>query len=182
MRFALLILIVAAVAPESAAAAIGFAPCPDKAGVQCATLQVPVDRSNASAGTIDLHVERVPARHATRPPLLSLAGGPGQAATNETLADRELYGPALDSRDLIVFDQRGTGRSGALHCSAIERGEPPATALPACAQQLGTAAHSYTTVDSAEDIEALRQALGVPRLAIFGVSYGTWTAQVYARR
>jgi pimeloyl-ACP methyl ester carboxylesterase len=118
----------------------------------------------------------------SQPPVFDLAGGPGEGATASTEDDAALLGPVLAKRDLIVFDQRGTGKSGALHCSGIENGDGSATALPACAQQLGRAAHHYTSVDSADDIDSIRTELGADRITIFGTSYGTWVAQVYARR
>jgi pimeloyl-ACP methyl ester carboxylesterase len=133
-------------------------------------------------GTIALHVERVHSGDASRPPIFAEAGGPGEPATASTLDYAALLGPALKTRDLIVFDQRGTGRSGLLRCAGIERGDDPASALPDCAAQLGEAAHHYTTADSADDLDALRAELGAPRASLFGTSYGTWLAQVWARR
>src|SRR5438067_1168018 len=50
------------------------------------------------------------------------------------------------------------------------------------ASQLGPSRSHYTTPDSADDINAIRRALGVRRVDLFAVSYGTWVAQVYARR
>ncbi len=41
---------------------------------------------------------------------------------------------------------------------------------------------SFASIDTADDIEAVRRKLGVDKLAIYGVSYGTWVAQQYARR
>jgi pimeloyl-ACP methyl ester carboxylesterase len=162
-----------ALAP-AAYVAIDFAPCADGADVQCGRLDVP----GAS-----LHVERVPARvAATRPPLMALIGGPGKPDTNYTRDYVELFGPALDDRDLIVFDPRGTGGSGEVHCVALELGQPPAQALPACAQQLGEAAHHFTSVDGADDMEAVRVALGVDRLTVFARAHGAFQAQVFARR
>src|SRR4051812_40165807 len=132
MRLALSILLAAGALalPTGAYGAIDFAPCPGEAGVECGTLTVPVARSGATGGTIDLHVERV--RHGTPsgPPVFALAGGPGEAATDFTHAFTEELGPVLAKRDLIVFDQRGTGESGALHCAGIEAGEDASKAMP----------------------------------------------------
>ena len=52
----------------------------------------------------------------------------------------------------------------------------------ACAQTLGPQRAFYTTRDSVEDIEAVRQAIGVEKIALFGVSYGTKVALAYAAR
>lgn len=182
-RLVCLAAVCAALTPAVARAAIDFAPCGHgRAGVECASFEVPIDRSGQVPGTIALHVERVHRGDASRPPIFAEAGGPGEPATVSTLDYAELLGPALATRDLIVFDQRGTGRSGLLRCAGIEGRDDPSRALPACAQQLGDAAHHYTTADSADDLDAIRAALGVPRASLFGTSYGTWLAQVWARR
>jgi pimeloyl-ACP methyl ester carboxylesterase len=88
----------------------------------------------------------------------------------------------LRRRDLVVFDQRGTGRSGLLRCPALERAELNSQpgAVAECASLLGPARAFYTTRDSVADIEAVRQALGVERISLYGVSYGTKVALAYA--
>ena len=50
-----------------------------------------------------------------------------------------------------------------------------------CAKALGAAAPHLTTAETAEDVESLRTALGVDRLTLLGVSYGTQVARQYAR-
>ena len=137
-------------------------------------------------GRVSLLVERVRARRrggATRPPLFVLAGGPGQSATESFGGDAlgVLY-PAYRSRDLIVFDQRGTGRSGLLRCRALERSNlfDAGRAAGRCAGRLGARRFHYTSRDSVEDIEALRVALGLHKIAIYGTSYGVKVALGYA--
>ncbi len=174
--------------PATASAASGpasFRPCPGKRGVQCATVSVPIDRAGRIAGTIPLHVERVAAPQARTGALVALAGGPGQAAV-PFLSDFEgEVRSALSSRDLIVFDQRGTGRSGVLRCPAIERVaafNPRSNDVRACAASLGPRRSFYTTSDSVDDIEAVRIAVGVDKLTLYGTSYGTKVALAYAAR
>src|SRR5438128_9085513 len=111
-RLALAVAVLGAVvaAPASATAALDFKPCSSPKGVQCATIDVPVDRSGNVPGTFRLLVHRVPARQgATKPPLVYLTGGPGQTNTFATVRALVRYGPALRQRDLITFAQRGTG-------------------------------------------------------------------------
>jgi pimeloyl-ACP methyl ester carboxylesterase len=175
-------LLVAAAAPSSASAALDFQPCASPQGVQCATIDVPVDRSGAVPGTFTLLVHRVPAPQPTgKPPLFYLTGGPGQTNTAVTRRAVVRYGAALQHRDLITFAQRGTGPTS-ITCAALEQGQDPATAVPACADQLGPARNFYTSRDAADDIDAIRQALGVDKIALFGASYGTWVEQGYAIR
>ena len=119
---------------------------------------------------------------------MALAGGPGQAA-NAFAADFAAGLRAFAGRrDVVVFDQRGTGRSGLLRCDGLERafrGTDTGRATREagrCAQTLGPRRSFYTSRDSADDIEAIRQALGVDRISLYGVSYGTKVAEGYAVR
>lgn len=179
--FAALVLAIAAPAAH-AAGTLDFEPCAQPAGVQCATIDVPIDRSGNVPGTFTLLVHRRPAPHpAGRPPLVFLAGGPGQTNTDLTTSAIQRYKAALDSRDLIVFAQRGTGPT-AIHCAGVEDGAPPQDAMPACADQLGPARNFYTSRDAADDLDDIRAALGVDKIAIATASYGTWVAQGYAIR
>ncbi len=181
----------AARAPASATPQVGgqaatFKPCSNSPGFSCATLKVPLDRSGAVPGTVSLSVVRLLAGATpSRAAVVGLAGGPGQAAIPLAQATAEGMTPALGTRDLIVFDQRGTGSSEALACSALEGSELLSTigqAFERCALQIGAARGSYTTQESVADIEAIRQATGYAKLVLSGVSYGTKVALEYAER
>ncbi len=153
-------------------------------GFQCARVSVPLDHSGAVPGRVSLYVKRVRARgRATRPPLVVLAGGPGQSATAAFNGDAlAVVYPAYRNRDLIVFDQRGTGRSGALRCRLLEEANLLSAGVAAgrCAQRLGRRRAFYTSRDSVEDVELVRRALRAERVALFGTSYGTKVALGYA--
>jgi pimeloyl-ACP methyl ester carboxylesterase len=170
-----------AFAAGPAEAALRFRAC-GSGGFRCARLAVPLDRSGAVPGEVSLLVERHRARRARRAPVVVLAGGPGESATAAAPAYRLLLGRAARSRDVIVFDQRGTGRSGLLRCRPLERTGPRGlgTTVADCARRLGARSALYTTRDSVADIEAVRQALGARRIALFGISYGTKVALAYA--
>jgi pimeloyl-ACP methyl ester carboxylesterase len=180
-------------AARAAAANASFsaAPCPTgaPAGFGCATLAVPLSRAGLAAGTISLKVERrlagfTPSRDA----VIALAGGPGQAALPLSEFIAKAIAPALGARDLIVFDQRGTGESDPLSCPALNTPGQAAHAhsigelMGDCAQQLGPARGAYTTQESVEDIEAIRAAGGYEKLVLYGTSYGTKVALEYAER
>ncbi len=172
-------------------AAPTFAPCPTAPTFECTTVTVPLDRGGAVSGTIALDVERLqagPAQSASA--VVALAGGPGQAA-NPLAADMaKAIAPALGGRDLVVFDQRGTGRSDPLRCKALDYSSALAKATSGtvgrfferCAQQLGAARGAFTTQESVQDIEAIRAALGYEKLVLYGTSYGTKVALEYAER
>jgi pimeloyl-ACP methyl ester carboxylesterase len=152
---------------------------------------VPLDRTAAVPGTISLSVARkLTGPSASHDAVLALAGGPGQAALPLSKFIAEAIAPALATRDLIVFDQRGTGRSDPLNCPifgdlrALEGVSASAygTFVEECAQEIGPARGAYTTEESVEDIEAIRRAYGYEKLVLYGTSYGTKVALEYAER
>jgi pimeloyl-ACP methyl ester carboxylesterase len=110
------------------------------AGFECARLDVPLDRSGRVAGTVTLNATRV--RAAANPgavAVVALAGGPGQAAAPLAPDFAQVLAPALASRDLLVFDQRGTGRSSSLDCRALRTARTVDQLTSRCAAQLGPA-------------------------------------------
>jgi pimeloyl-ACP methyl ester carboxylesterase len=167
----------------SAGAQLRFERC-GAFGFACARLGVPLDRSGVVPGRVSLFVKRIRAqRRPSGGALIVLAGGPGQSATEAFEGDGiGVLAPALRRRDLIVFDQRGTGRSGLLRCRALERSNlfDAGRAAGVCASALGERRHRYTSRDSVEDIEALRVSLGLERISLYGTSYGVKVALGYA--
>jgi pimeloyl-ACP methyl ester carboxylesterase len=158
--------------------------CPD--GFTCSTLTVPLDRSGAVAGTIDLHygVESA-SQGAGKTPLIAVSGGPGGDGLSFGPGKAREFAPALERYQLVVLDTRGTGESGAIDCPQAQKTNdysPVAelmAAAAACGRQLGDRAGLYGTAATVEDIDALRQALGAEKIALYGVSYGTHVVQRY---
>jgi pimeloyl-ACP methyl ester carboxylesterase len=174
------VLTLAAAAPASAALKFSFT-C--GGNLECAHLSVPIDRSGAVPGTIKLRIDRIPAER-PQGAIFAIAGGPGQGATTiEEGLNTDVF-KALGRRDLVVIDQRGTGSSGPLDCPTIDGAEQDAGPLDertvACAEFLGPRRNHYTTADTVADFEAVRQALGIDRITLYGVSYGTDVALSYA--
>jgi pimeloyl-ACP methyl ester carboxylesterase len=179
---ALAALVVVLALPAASPAAIDWRSCRAATGAECATLRVPLDRTGPLPGTVPLKLARLPA-DAARPTLVYLSGGPGGAGIEEMLAVMPLAPSLLDVYRVVGFDQRGTGGSGLLRCRELER-DPRLRSVSAgakCARKLGEARRLYTTPDSVEDLEAIRAELGVERLTLFGISYGTELALAYAR-
>ncbi|HUB76758.1 MAG TPA: alpha/beta fold hydrolase [Solirubrobacteraceae bacterium] len=168
-----------------AASPVAFTPCAAAPDFGCAHLTVPLDPANASQGTITLSIERKVAvtGNATQA-IVGLAGGPGQAAIPFAEDFSQTLSSALGTRDLVVFDQRGTGTSGALSCPAFANPAInfTATLVGECASELGATRGDYTSDDSVADIEAIREALGYSQLYIYGTSYGTKVALRYAQQ
>ncbi len=165
-------------------AALAFAPCGQSNQFACGSLTVPLDPSGATPGTVALVIRRhrAPVGQA-RSAVIALAGGPGQSAVPITEEFTEILGPVIATRDLIVFDQRGTGSSQPLSCHAFEanaRFRTLGAAVAACGRQLGPSRAFYTSLDTVADIEAIRVAGGYEKLVLYGTSYGTKVAELYA--
>lgn len=168
-----------------ASASLSFVGCAEAANFSCATLPVPLDRGGALPGTVPLSVERrLSGAQPSHDAVLALAGGPGQAVLPLGEFIAHAVAPALSTRDLLIFDQRGTGASDPLSCSAFEEviRVSEARLLEACALDIGPARGDFTTAESVNDIEALRQAAGYEKLVLYGTSYGTKVALEYAER
>src|SRR4051794_21286352 len=172
-----------AVAAPAARAAIAWAPC-SPAGYQCGQLAVPLDPTGATAGTLTLSVKRtVAATNPNRTAVIGLAGGPGQAAIPFAQKIATNIAPALGTRDLVVYDQRGTGQSGQLRCLAFSSpGGTLGGAARSCANEIGPTRAFYRTSETVEDIEAIRREGGYSKLVLYGTSYGTKVAEAYAAR
>jgi pimeloyl-ACP methyl ester carboxylesterase len=161
---------------------------------QCGTLEVPENRDQPDGRKIGLAVAILPANtlNPKPDPLFILAGGPGQAATYLGPFAAQMTGVRKD-RDIVLVDQRGTGRSSPLICTAFKPDDSPESALEldpvpraaACAKELaaqGVDAAQYTTAAWIADLDAVRAALGYVRINLWGGSYGTRAALEYLRR
>jgi len=190
-RLLLLLLVVTAVAVAGPAAAHGPVlhgthPCPGASGYTCATLDVHLDHAHPGRGTLHLRVGMGDNVHAPHGVLLVLSGGPGQPGlpilhgyvSKALSAERQQY-------RIVVFDQRGTG-AGALDCKALQLQmgssdltPPSASAVRSCARKLGARRQFFGTDDTVADMEDLRQALGVQKWSLDGISYGTYVGERY---
>jgi pimeloyl-ACP methyl ester carboxylesterase len=161
-------------------------PCPPEAGdALCGHVDVPFDRADPGAGTIPIayelhgHTGSGPAEST----ILIDFGGPGPSYTARRDDGGFWFGPALETRDVLLVDSRGTGRSGAIDCPDYQHGATPLIEAEAgCAAQLGAAATRYSTAEIAADDEAVRAALHIDALDFVGSSYGGRTAAAYATR
>jgi pimeloyl-ACP methyl ester carboxylesterase len=94
-------------------------------------------------------------------------------------------GPEVRRRmDLAIFDVRGTGRSRAVDCVALQRTRPVRStdAADACQKRtLGSRRSLYTTRQSVADLLAVLDHLGVRRAILYGTSYGTKLAVAFAQ-
>jgi pimeloyl-ACP methyl ester carboxylesterase len=160
--------------------------------VQCGHVDVPENRAHPGSRRLSIFVAVLPANTLSpKPdPLVLIAGGPGQAASSLGAFARQLN-DVRRTRDIVLVDQRGTGRSSPLDCPAFapdEHAEFDTDAVPkatACASQLaakGVDAAQYTTSAFVADLDDVRKALDYERMNLWGGSYGTRVAQEYLRR
>ena len=167
-----------------------LSPCNLGAGprFRCGRITVPAVRGDPSVGDQSIFFGVRPRDLAKKPAvdtIFAVEGGPGYASTNFDSAKsyRAVFGPLLRRRDLVLIDQRGTGHSQAVNCTQLQRGMvPEQIAVASCANQLGARYQGFTSAESAADIEAVRTALGLGPITLYGDSYGTLLAQAYSVR
>ena len=166
-------------------------------------MTLPIDYQDASQGTFDMAVIRFrdPNQHDRLGSLVLNPGGPGVSGIKYALEAQYVIDPdVLDRYDIVGFDPRGIGESSPIHClsDAQQDASFSSDAKPdnqeefttlindaqafatSCAAQTNHLA-SFTTANTARDMEALRIALGDKKLNYMGFSYGTYLGTVYAQ-
>jgi pimeloyl-ACP methyl ester carboxylesterase len=118
-------------------------------------------------------------------PLFILAGGPGQAITEAfPLMDNTMF-RIHEERDIVLVDQRGTGKSNPLRCIDPEEetldDEEAIRLLKECPESLDADLRYYTTDIAMQDLDRVRAALGYSSINLYGASYGTRAALVYLK-
>jgi pimeloyl-ACP methyl ester carboxylesterase len=176
-------------------------------GLQCATLSVPVDWSQPSGPQVALAVARRPAadqQHRLGSLVINY-GGPGDPGTQSLReGSGDVPAPIRQRFDLVSFDPRGTGASRPIACvddatyDRVLAQDPtpdtpdqlrafyngtngPVDLVQACINRQGSWLAQVGTRNTARDLEALRAAIGEPKLTFLGYSYGTVIGAVYAQ-
>jgi pimeloyl-ACP methyl ester carboxylesterase len=163
-----------------------------KRAAKCGVMEVPENWDKPAGRKLSLAVAVIPAESGSnKDPIVPLLGGPGEAAIPAAGYYVGQLGPLLHDRDLLLLDQRGTGKSGALGCALFDPKNPsaslrdmfPTAAVERCARQLGARADltQYTYTHLARDLEHVRRTLGYGQLNLTAGSYGTRAAQIYLR-
>ncbi|BCJ56116.1 peptidase [Actinoplanes sp. NBRC 14428] len=193
--------------PAAASPRIAWGSCADPAfaaaGAECGSLAVPLAYDDPSGPRVEIALSRV--RH--RVPdaqyqgvLITVAGGPGGSGLQTfTASGPRVPDHAAEAYDWVSFDARGVGASRpALSCDpdymdyrrpdyvpTTEKLEQTwLTRVRRYAQDCGAKNDpallaNIKTADTARDIDAIRAALGVSRVTLYGISYGTYVLQVY---
>jgi pimeloyl-ACP methyl ester carboxylesterase len=175
--------------------------------VECGFVAVPRRHVDPTGPAIRLAVVIIKSATQNRSPepLFIAQGGPG-ASSIKSFAQLLVSFPDLrpaKNRDLVMWDQRGTFFSRpALSCpevfkaeiealtdtknrSETEKDELERAAFHACGERLAREVgdlSAFNSVENADDVDALRQALGYGRIAFYGLSYGSELGQYMMRQ
>ena len=172
--------------------------------VTCGTVTVPEDYDNPDGTQIDLAfaVLKSDSLSPAADPVIYLHGGPGAAELRELGRLSERLAPIRQTRDVVIFDQRGTGYSpGPLTCDveyatqqdeireyveeysggAINEDAAVNKALFAVClerfESIDADLSQYNTINNARDVVELATALGYEdEINLYGFSYGTQVA------
>jgi pimeloyl-ACP methyl ester carboxylesterase len=158
---------------------------------RCGSYRVRENRDDPSSKELQLHVAVIPALRLkpAADPLFILSGGPGQAASDFYLSVAPAFSRIRRDRDLVLVDQRGTGRSNRLDCTLPDASDFSAAdpqklqaLVRECRASLPGDPRYYTTSIAVRDLDDVRAALGYEKVNLYGISYGTRVAQHYMRR
>jgi len=166
----------------------------------CGTVRVPRDHARPDGDTFALAVVVIASvqQPALGDPVVYVSGGPGGPLTAH--AGHQARKPYAPGRDLILVDQRGTGRSEPDICRALNprllrntlafaAGATPdvarqrqedTQACQASATARGIDLTNFGTSVTVEDFEWVRRALGIKQWNVYGESYGTTVAMTLA--
>jgi len=157
---------------------------------RCGTFAVAENPDRPEGRTIHLRVVVLPATTTDRAPdpLFYFEGGPGGAATDETAWARSHFFILNQHHDIVLIDQRGTGKSNQTLCLAGQGGpateEALAFAVEDCVKSVKDRADPtyYTTPISVDDFDRVRAALGYEKIDLYGISYGVSSGLAYVQR
>jgi pimeloyl-ACP methyl ester carboxylesterase len=163
----------------------------------CGRMPVPLDYSSPASPDISIGFRWIPAAGHAVGTVLAVEGGPGFATTGTEPEYLAMMGPLRRTRNLLLVNLRGTGNSTPVNCPGLEHAGPRQSGshfnalVAACGRRLNHtwryrgggwvhASDLFNTAYSARDVLRVVQALNVGRVDLYGDSYGSWFAQVFA--
>jgi pimeloyl-ACP methyl ester carboxylesterase len=171
--------------------------------VYCGGLAVPLDYSSPARPHIHVGFRWLPAttgKH-VRGTVLAVEGGPGYASAGTQAEYLAMMGSLVRTRNLLLVNLRGTGNSTVVRCPGLERygraqhqfGARFNKLVAQCGRTLNHtwryrrggwvhASDLFNTAYSARDVARVLTALRLGRVDLYGDSYGSWFAQVFASR
>jgi pimeloyl-ACP methyl ester carboxylesterase len=165
----------------------------------CGNLIVPLNWLDLRQGTIGIHYELIPPRSGVaKHTIVAEEGGPGYASMGTAASYVPLFAPMLGNHNLLMMDERGTGGSAAIDCKPLQAFVAD-YARPAylrvardCGDQLDRtyraggayvrASDLFDTSQSVRDLAAILASLQQGPVDLYGDSYGSFFAQVFAAR
>ncbi|MEU4602836.1 alpha/beta fold hydrolase [Kribbella sp. NPDC023972] len=196
----------AATVPASAAPSLDWGECPGgpgTVGIECASLQVPVDWDDPGGRQLTLMIGRLPSTAAKSQGSVTVNfGGPMGISIDmmRSYGGAEAFAGLRQKMDIVTWDMRGgpnlPGLSTNLQCEWSGARLPRLPRNQAEFDQLAAANRAtaekcrakdpqlFESMDSASqarDLEAIRKALGEAKVNFYGASYGGFLAQAYAR-
>jgi pimeloyl-ACP methyl ester carboxylesterase len=183
--------------------------CADSPLAYCGRLPVPLDHARPAGPHISIafrwYPASAPVHGAARRTVVPVEGGPGYPSIESVSYQSEgsnsgysaMYGPLLARWNMLAIDNRGTGESQPLKCPALQRFSGPTgteafqQAAAGCAEALnhrwrypdGSWVHAsdlFSSTPAAQDMAAVIKALALPEVDLYGDSYGSFFAQVFA--
>lgn len=182
---------------RQAHAALDLSPCTltgsqgyGRIEAQCGHVQRPENPDDPAGAQIQLFVARIQSLSPEpRPDAFTIInGGPGASSVSLYVDIANAFVGILRERDVVIVDQRGTGRSNPLECAELEEAseeyskELIQSATRACLASLSADPRYYSTSQAVDDLDAVREAFGYAALNVYGVSYGTRVGLHYLRR
>jgi pimeloyl-ACP methyl ester carboxylesterase len=170
---------------------------------ECGRTEVPISYDEPEGATLPLFLVRAVSGAQTDRigSLMINPGGPGASGADAAIRlALTLPVEILGRFDIVGFDPRGVGLSTPVECISDERKEEIVASEPrpvtdeqldaafdlaqevadGCAEEYGDALGTFNTVDTARDMDRLREALGDEQLTYLGYSYGTTLGSAYA--
>lgn len=152
----------------------------------CGTVQVDLDPAGQVPGNINIALAWLPhSNHSARSggTIVAVEGGPGYPSIGSRSLYRELYKPLLARRDLLLVDNRGTGRSDVIVCQPLQRVHlMKLRDVTRCGDQLGRTSDLFGTAIAADDLATVLEALRIHKVDLYGDSYGSFFVQTFAGR
>jgi pimeloyl-ACP methyl ester carboxylesterase len=163
----------------------------------CGSIDRALDPAKPGGPHLRIGFRWLPARSghdSGEPALVAVEGGPGYPSIGSTIEYEDIYGPLLRTRNMLLVDNRGTGRSGLIACRPLQTytGITSLDPFPAfvadCARKIERryriegAADLFATAYATADMSAVIRRLKLGRVDLYGDSYGTWFAQSFMSR
>jgi pimeloyl-ACP methyl ester carboxylesterase len=162
-------------------------------GAVCGSVLRPLDPAKPHGRKLAIGFRLYRVAHPNGPAIVAVEGGPGYPSIGSRVEYRGIYAPLLRERNLLLVDNRGTGRSGLIDCENLQTfegrtsGSAFAKRVGDCAKQIDRtfgphATDLFATAYAVDDLAAVIRGLGLGKVDMYGDSYGTFFVQHFVAR